>query len=251
MVRAVVIDDEEDARYVLRTLIEQEFNGTVKVVGEADDVVTGVALIDSTKPDLVLLDIRMKTGTGFDLLDKIDKKDFETVFITAYNSHALRAFEYLAMGYILKPVDREKFKEVFTNALSHIERGLSISDETIESLKNNLDEGQVLDKIVISDIKGYHMVEIDSIVRLQSDRNYTKFYLSDGKEITATRNLGKFERILTHHNFLRCHQSHLVNLDYVKSYLREDGGVIEMIDGKKIVAGSSKKQDLLKRFYRI
>ena len=109
MIRAVIIDDEKDARFLLRNLVEKKLSQKIQLLGEADDVDTGIELINETKPDLVFLDIQMKTGTGFDLLTKLGKHTMEVIFITAYDQYAVDAFKFSAFGYLLKPI---KLKEL-------------------------------------------------------------------------------------------------------------------------------------------
>ncbi|MFH2143698.1 MAG: LytTR family DNA-binding domain-containing protein [Bacteroidota bacterium] len=247
MIRSIIIDDEKDARYVLRNMLEKHFK-TITIVGEADDVESGLNMINENKPDLVFLDIQMRKGTGFDLLNRIKNIDFEVVFVTAHNQYAIDAFKFSAFGYLLKPIKITDLEEV-------IER----FEKQFESLKNNINqrlkvlvenygnEGEIR-KLIINTIEGFQVVRLKDIIRLEADRNYTHFFVESGKKITTSKNLGEYEELLNDYGFFRIHQSTIISLRHVTGFQKGDGGIIRMTDGANLKLSRYRKEDFLRRF---
>lgn len=246
--KTVIIDDEESARGTLKTILSRYFK-EIEVVGEGSNVASGFETINSVKPELVFLDIKMPDGTGFDLLNKIDNIDFEVVFTTAYDNYAIKAFQASAMGYLLKPIDidelgtvLEKIKKVLSGPTKGKSRRLQVLMENYGGR-----EGQIK-KLVIPNIDGYEVVEIHDLVRCEGERNYTKFILDNGKKILASKTLKEYEELLVEHGFFRIHKSHLVNLHHVKRYLKTDGGTVEMTDGSSLQLSREKKEAFARKF---
>ena len=247
MINAVIIDDEKDARFLLNNFINKKLSHKLKIIGEADDVVSGVELIESVKPDLVFLDIQMKTGTGFDLLNHFQQMDFNVIFITAYNQFAIEAFKFSAFDYILKPfkvseIEKsiEKLEQNF-NLKKNVERNIKV---LIENYGNN---GEI-QKLIISNISGFEVIEISSILRLEGDRNYTHFILNDRVKITSSKSIGEYEDLLLGYGFYRIHQSTIVNLRHVKSYKKADDGYVVLVDGTEHKMSRNRKQGFLLKF---
>lgn len=247
MINAVIIDDEKDARFLLNNFINKKLSHKLKIIGEADDVVSGVELIESVKPDLVFLDIQMKTGTGFDLLNHFQQMDFNVIFITAYNQFAIEAFKFSAFDYILKPfkvseIEKsiEKLEQNF-NSKKNVERNIKV---LIENYGNN---GEI-QKLIISNISGFEVIEISSILRLEGDRNYTHFILNDRVKITSSKSIGEYEDLLLGYGFYRIHQSTIVNLRHVKSYKKADDGYVVLVDGTEHKMSRNRKQGFLLKF---
>jgi two-component system LytT family response regulator len=184
MIKVAIIDDEENARYVLSKTLESYFNN-IQIVGMADDVQTGIELIKKEKPELVFLDIKMKSGTGFDLLQKIDSLDFEVVFVTAYDNFAVQAFEYSAFDYLLKPVKIKDLKKVIERFALRAKSGDAKNSKRLKVLIENYSNGGKVNKIVISSNKGFDVVDLEDIIRLEGESNYTFFHLQTGRKITA------------------------------------------------------------------
>lgn len=247
MIKAVIIDDEKDARFLLRNLVEKKFHSRIEVVGEADDVAPGVELIKSCNPDLVFLDIQMKKGTGFDLLKKFDKINFEVIFITAYNQHAIEAFKFSAVDYLLKPIKLNELNDAVNkfDDLLNMKKG---GDKRANILIENYGKRGEIQKLVISNIEGFRILEIGTILRLEGDRNYTHFILENGQRITTSKSLKEYETILFDYGFFRIHQSTIVSLRHISGFIRADGGFVEMIDGTTHKVSRSRKNDFLERF---
>lgn len=247
-IRVVIVDDEKAVRNLLSGILKKNLSGVVEVVGEADDVESGVDLIEETKPDLVFLDIKMKSGTGFDLLKRLGETNAEVVFITAYDQYALKAFQFSAIDYIMKPISLEEIKgaiEKFQGRfpIKHVE-----SDNRIKVLINNYVEGKEVKSICLRDMEGFSVVKINNIVRLESDNNYTHFVLSNGKKLTTSRTIKDYEELLADHGFYRIHQRHIINLQFVEKYIKGEGGRVLLSDGSDLPVARQRKSGFIRRF---
>ena len=248
MIRAVIIDDEQRARNLFKNLLEQNFNNSIKVVAEGDDVDTGIAVIEKHQPDLVFLDIKMHKGTGFDLLQQLKEINFEVVFITAYNQYAIKAFQFSAFGYLMKPIRITELKKIVTKLENHLQHLKSDIDKRLKILIENYGDNQVIKKIVISNRQGFQISKLENILRLEGDGNYTNFILTGNKKIMTSKTLGEYEELLNDFGFYRIHQSTIVNLRHVKGYSKENGDKAEMSDGKSFNISRHRKSEFLKRF---
>ena len=237
MITAAIIDDEYDARQALIKLIGLTFP-MVEIIGEAEGVQSGVQLLNSTRPNIVFLDIQMRDGTGFDLLDYLSEPDFHLIFTTAYSEFALKAFEYSAVDYLVKPIDpKELIRSIKKANLAPVDKQLNKKMALlIEQFKAKKSE-----KVVLSTQEGLVFLALKDIVRLESEGSYTSFYTVDEKRIVVTKSLKAFERILPDNRFLRPHQSHIINLDFISKVLKEDGSYILMRDGKQIPISRRRK----------
>ncbi len=248
MIKAVVIDDEKDARFLLKNILQTNYASDIEVVGEGDDVISGIEVIEKHQPDLVFLDIQMPQGTGFDLLEKLDKINFEVVFITAYNNYAVKAFQCSAFGYLMKPIKSTELDNVIQNLKEKIDQLKEESDKRLKVLIDNFSEEGKIKKIIISNTEGFKIVELSNIFYLEGDRNYTNFILKENRKITVSKTLGEYEDLLSDHGFFRTHQSYLANLTHVKEYLKGDGGSVVMKNGDILKVSRHKKQDFVKQF---
>jgi len=227
--RALVVDDEELARKNLIMLIE-EFCPEVDVIGEAGNVDDAEALILTSKPDVVFLDIRMPSGAeGFDLLERIEQKDFFVVFVTAFKDFAVRAFNANAAYYILKPIDIDDLQNAVAKVIESKSQfevdpsNFSTYFESIRNLSDNLLRNKVSNRIAISHTKGLKIVEDNTIIHLEANGNCTMIYFEDGSRYLDTRTLKVYEQMLDPHKFFRVHKSHIINLNCLTEYLNDDG----------------------------
>jgi two-component system LytT family response regulator len=235
-IRAVIVDDIEDARLLLKQDLKEGFDN-VEIVGEADGVVSGAKLIAKTKPDLVFLDIEMPDGDGFDLLEMLSDKNFKTIFITASDAHAIKAFKFSAIDYILKPLDTEELHRAVTKAIGTIDH-----KESMSLLQENISKPITqMERIALNTQEKIHVERISNIVRCESDVNYTNIYLSDGSRIMVSKTLKEFDEMLKDYGFIRVHQSHLVNTEYIKAFVKTDGGHLTLSVGKYVPVSSRKK----------
>lgn len=246
MLRTVVIDDEMKAREAIQQMIKLYGDGEVEIVGSGKDVKTGVQAINKHSPDLVLLDIKMPDGTGFDVLNQFGKIAFDVIFITAFEEYAIKAFKFSALDYILKPIDPEELQDTIKRVISKREK--SDINMQLQAMMENMHQGSVEDKkLVLKTTGSIHLVEARKIIRVTADRNYTKFYRIDDDPITVSRSMIKFEPMLEEYDFLRVHQSHMINLRRVKKYIRDEYVCI-MEDDSQVPVAWRKKDILIKRF---
>ncbi len=236
MKRAILIDDLENARISLRKDLE-DYCPDVEIVGEADGVVSGARLIRAVQPDIVFLDIHMKDGNGFDLLEILGSTNFALIFTTSSDEHAIRAFRYSAVDYLLKPIDYEQLQDA-------VKRATRMPDTTLNLLRGNL-SGQRR-RISLNSQEKVDVVELDDIIRLESSGAYTVFHLRDGGQIIVTRTLKEYDELLTRDGFLRVHQSHLVNMKFIRSFIKTDGGYLKLTTGHDIPVSSRKKSDVMR-----
>ncbi len=246
MIKAVLIDDDENLREGMKGLLRR-FAPSIKIIGEADSVATGIVAMDTLKPQVVFLDIQLNDGTGFDILEKLAAKN-ETiktniVFITAHEQYAIKAFRFSALDFLLKPVDPEELQKVIRKIESVIENRNDYShiDLLLENIRKKVDNFK---RIALSTSDGIHLFDISDIIRCESTDNYTKFYIKDNKPVLISKTLKEYEELLTPHKFERIHQSHLIHLNYLKSYIKRDGGYVVMEDGSRLPISQRKRERL-------
>ncbi len=241
MKRVIIIDDESNSREHLKNLIE-EYCPLLSVNGEADGVDSGFKLIQQLKPDAIFLDIAMQDGTGFDLLDRFNNYPFQVIFQTAFDEFAIKAFKYSAVDYLLKPVSISDLVKA-ANKIADDQNRSEITQQLSNLLE--LSKKKKFERIVLTSNEGMHFIETSDIVRLQADVNYTTFYLNSKERITVTKTIKSFEDLLPEDSFFRPHQSHIVNLKYVKKILKEDGGYALMEDDSKVSISRRKKDHFI------
>ncbi|MCD4790894.1 MAG: LytTR family DNA-binding domain-containing protein [Bacteroidales bacterium] len=242
MISVVVIDDEPKARETIINILQLSPT-KLKIVGQADDVKSGFDVINTQKPDLVLLDINLPDGTGFDLLKKFEKINFKVVFITAHEEYAIIAFKFSALDYILKPVASGELLQSVEKASESIHK--EETELKLSAFLSNLDK---IRKIVLKTAESIHIVNIKDIIHCEADGNYTNFYLDNSEKLMVSRTLKDYSEMLEQAGFFRTHQSHLVNLDHISRYDKTEGGHLVM-DNESIVPVSSRKKETLFRLF--
>jgi len=244
----VIIDDEPDAVDFITSIIGEYCPG-LEVTGKAHNVKDGVNLIKETKPDLVFLDVEMPNGTGFDLLTHFPEKEFDVVFITAFNHYAIKAIKFSAVDYILKPININEFIESVTRVIQKRSNNKPTGNENYEALLENI-RGSHPTRLVIPTSDGREYLNPKDIIRIEADRSYSWFFITGKKKILVSKHLKEFQELLNDRNFFRPHNSHLINLDYVKKYVRTDGGYIEMTDGSQVPVSRNRKDLFLAHMSR-
>jgi len=245
MLKAVIIEDEAASRETLRNYLTK-YCKEVHVSGEADSVKTGLEAISLHKPDVIFLDVEMPYGNAFDLLDQIEEKNFETVFVTAYDHYAMKAINFSASYYILKPIDIDeliKAVEIIAEKKESKEHALR-TKILIDNIKI---ENKQLQKLMLPLLDGFEVVKIKDIVRCQANDNLTEFYFNDGSRRLICRTLKFYEELLTDMDFVRIHKSHLINLHFLKRYKKGKGGQVIMSDNSVLDVAPAKKSLLLER----
>jgi two-component system LytT family response regulator len=240
MLRAVIVEDEFRSRQTLTGMLKL-FCKNVEVVGEAENVKEGLDLIRREKPDILFLDIQMPDGSGFKLLEEIGKIDFDVIFTTAYDQFAIQAIKFSALDYLLKPIFQDDLVKAVKKAEDHKE--IHDKSEHFEVLLENLRKTPAEPpKIILSTSEKINVVKIDDILRCESDDYYTMFYFTNGQKLLVSKTLKENEDLLRDHHFIRPHKSHLVNIKYIKGFLKQDGGFIIMTDGTNVPVSRRKKE---------
>ena len=247
MIRVAIIDDEKDARFLLRNQLETHYKNVLDIIDEAYDVNSGKKLLVEAQVDLVFLDINMPDGTGFDLLSELDEYPFEVIFVTAYDEYALRAFEFSAFGYLTKPLHTDQLKATIDHFLEKSDQ-LKGGGEKVKVLMDNHAGDGTLKKLVLPNNKGFEVCSVNEITRIEGDRNYSNFYLNSGEKFTSSKTLGQYESLLVSYGFFRIHQSTIINMSYVKGFKKGGGGVVELTDGSKHKVSRYRKDEFLDNF---
>ena len=243
MITAIIIDDEVKGRSALRQKL-MDYCPQVDVLGEAENGLEGIKLIESVHPKMVFLDIEMPHMNGFEMLQQIRVKNFHVIFTTAYDQYAIKAIKFAAFDYLLKPVDIEELKTAVRNAEAH--STIQNTGERLETLMQNLSSKHQLQKIAVPTMEGLLFFNLSEIIYLQAESNYTNIYFKDHPKLIASRTLGDFEELLPTDIFYRPHNSYLINLNYIKRYIKGDGGQIEMQNGDYVDVSRRKKEEFIK-----
>ena len=248
MLRTLIIDDEDHMRDTLIKLLEFHCPD-VTVVGQASGVSSGVAAINEFHPDLVLLDIQMKDGTGFDLLYSLPSIDFKVIFVTAHDQFAIQAFRCSAIDYLLKPVNPEHLTEAIKRAGQMIQEHFNIQMKALEDNLKSMNKQHK--KIIIKTTENIHLLELKNIISCESDNSYTTINTSEGDHILVSKTLKDYEDMLSDCGFYRVHKSYLINLLHIKRFERQDGGYIVLTNDVKIPVASRKRDELLQLFEKL
>ncbi len=248
-IRTVLIDDNPHAIQILKDDLAKMFP-EVEIVGEADGVVQGAKVLRKTLPDLLLLDIQMGDGTGFDLLEIVPDIRFQLIFTTAHDEHAIRAFRFAAVDYLLKPIDPEELRHAVERAKKHLAfaNGVLPSQQVqLPVLKEHFQKNETPKTIALHTAEKIHIARLEDLLRLEASGNYTQVYFQDGTRLLLTKTLKEFDQMLEEAGFLRVHQTHLVNFSHIREFIKTDGGYIVMADGAKIPVAVRKKAEVLGR----
>ena len=241
MLRAILIDDDQSNLSALSEKLLKHCPH-VQVIGRCDNGEDGINAIDSEKPDVVFLDIEMPVMNGFVMLQQLKYRNFELVFVTAYDHYAIKAIKYSALDYLVKPVEIDDLKAAVTKAEAN--KNNRNSQLQMELLLEHLNNKQPK-RITIPTSDGLRFINIEDIVYLEASNNYTNIYLSTDQKLLVSRTLKDFEDILPSDTFLRIHHSTVINKYYVEKYIRGDGGQVVMRHGKVLDVSKRKKSEFL------
>lgn len=223
MTTIAIIDDEPATAIIIRDICAKA-NLPVTIVGEASRISDGIKLIESTEPDLLLLDIEFPEGTGFDLLEQCSKRSFELIFVTAYHEYAIEAFKHHAFDYVLKPIDAAQAERSIRSAIEKIDSPELSKSGINELLQYMQNDG--LSRLCVPIKDGYRFIEEKELVFIKADGGYAKLFLDNGEELLISKKIGWFEERLSNDSFARIHKSHLVNRNHIKEMRRSDGGYV-------------------------
>ena len=220
--KVLIIDDESRTRSLLSTMLSR-LEEPLQIHQDAESVASGIKAINDINPDILLLDIQLPDGTGFDILEQIGERDFCVIFVTAHEEFAISAIKNSAIDYILKPVDKNELATAISRAVKSLEQTVDQNGK-YETLIHNIHQDRK--KIVLRTVESLYIVEVDSIIRCNSENNYTTFYLDDGRKIVTSRTMKEYEEVLSDTHFMRCHRSHIINFNFVSRFDKNDGGKI-------------------------
>lgn len=248
MLGTLIIDDEKHIRESLSEMLKKHCPN-VKLLGTASGVKSGLEAIEKYNPDLILLDIKMKDGTGFDLLEQIDTISFKIIFITAYDQYAIKAFKFSALDYLLKPVNSDELKEAVGKAK---ELNLKEVKTKLEILTGNLNtEDQSRKKIILKTFDNVYLVRIGEIIYAESNDRYTILYLESGEKVMVSNVLKHYQEMLEEYGFFRAHKSYLINLECIHRFEKADGGYVILSQGTRVPVASRKREELMRLFEKI
>jgi two-component system LytT family response regulator len=245
MTTILILDDEPHAREALSGIIKN-YATDFEVVASCSDLTSAKAAITQHHPDIVLLDIEMGAEIGLDIITFFPHHSFKLIFITAHQNYAVNAFRLSAVDYLLKPVDPDMLVEALNKAKAakDVEQLSSKLDHLLHNVALN---GKKNKKVVLKTSDNIHVLNIEDIMYCKAERSYTKFYLADKNNILVSVALGEYERIFSDFNFIRIHQSYLLNMDYIKRYEKTDGGTIILKDGTCLPVAVRKKDHLISK----
>lgn len=247
MLSAIIIEDMPDALQLLQASLKKN-HSDIEVVATAQSVVAAAKVLQKTEPDILFLDIMLGDGTGFDVLEIFPNLKSKIIFVTASDEYAIRAFKFAAIDYVLKPYTDEDLSLAIDRAKQQIkptEERLSILKETIAAPESQPDKISLhtLDKIII--------VSLEDIIRCESDSNNTIFYINNDKKIFVTKTLKYFSDMLSGYQFLRVHQSHLVNINYISAFIKTDGGYLMLKNKMSVPVSVRKKSEVIEMLDRM
>ena len=242
--RTLIIEDEENAQIILQSMIRQHCP-QLEVTGTANSLPAALKAIETLKPELVFLDIELRTRSGFELLEKLSHIDFKIVFTTAHEQYAIKAIKYAALDYLLKPIDIDELKAAVEKIGEKQNRN---GMENIQALLSNLKESRPK-KITISTTEEILYIELAEIIRCEADGGYTHLFLASKKKITTPRTLGEYDDLLSTEDFVRVHHAHLVNMNHVLKFVKVNETCL-MSDGASIPVSGRKKAEVLESLSR-
>jgi len=245
--KAIIIEDEAKGLNNLKNLLK-EHCPQVNIIGDAGSISEGAALLEEESPDMAFLDISLPDGLVFQLLNQIRPIDFEVIFVTAYEEYAVKACEYSSIGYILKPIDPDALKE----AVARINlRQNSEVEKRLDLFNSYYNNPNAFTKMSISALDGIYFVNIADIVRFEAEDNYTHIYLKSGERITASKTIKAYEDLLAPFNFYRVHKRHVINLNFMRKFVKGDGGYLVMDDDIQIEVSRRRRPAFMERMKRL
>lgn len=244
MLNAIIVDDEEFARSSLYFLLQENCDN-VNIMGIAKSVNDARALLSQYNVDLIFLDIAMPGENGFELIPQAQNANATVIFTTAYDQYALKAIKANALDYLLKPIDIDELKEAVAKATKYIKlnKAENNRNESLKNLANDLSERTSIKKITLPSGQGYRLVDIDEIIRIEADSNYSVFHLANLEKIAVSKILKDYEEILPEERFVRIHKSSIVNLKYVKEYHSKNGLQVVLTNGESINVSRRRASD--------
>lgn len=249
MIRAVIIEDEVHGLNNLKNLIASNCE-ELEIVGEASSIEEGLELFadDFLEPDVAFLDISLPDGLVFQMLNALRPIRFDVIFVTAFEEYAIKACEYSSIGYIVKPIDPDALKEAVARVKPRRNNEINNRLDIFNTFYNN---PNAFRKMSISALDGIYFINIQDIVRLEAEDNYTHVYLHTSERITASKTIKAFEDLLEPFNFYRVHKRHVINLNYMRKFVKGDGGYLIMDDDIKIEVSRRRRPAFMEQMKKL
>jgi len=238
---ALIIEDEPQAISALKQELSLHCP-EVTILDTAQNVVDGISKVKQHQPDLIFLDIQLSDGLGFDILQEFDRINFKIIFTTAYSQYAIKAIKFSALDYLLKPIDATELKKAVAKST---EQNQSKINKKIELFLHNQNNNNK--RIALQTSDGVFIHEVTTIIRCNSEGNYTHIHFTDGSKLLIAKTMKEFDELLSPYNFERIHHSHLINMNHLNSYINKDGGYVVMSDKKTLPVAQRKKSEFLKK----
>jgi len=245
MIKALIIDDEKSSRDTLRGFVEN-YCEEIEIVDESESAEQGIEQIKKIQPQLIFLDIELPLGSGFDLLEACKHSNFDVIFTTAHDQYALQAIKVCALDYLLKPISATDL----IAAVAKIRQQKTTTPQITAFVENISNLNNQLSNIVLPTLDGFLVVKISDIIRCEADKNYTFFIFSNKEKVLVSKTLKEFDELLHEMDFIRVHQSHLINAAHVQRYIKGSGGYVKMSDDSIIEVSRRKKELLMERFLK-
>jgi len=233
--KALIVEDEINAQEALTKIIDR-FIDSVEVVGIVSSVKDAVSYINTNVFDILFLDIELPDGLGLDVLDQTNFNG-HVIFTTAYDNYSIDAIKRSAFDYLLKPISIKELRETIVRLKNKSNTDITLQ---IENLKHP-------NKLALADMEGINIVDIIDIIRCESEKNYTTFYLTSGKKLVISKTMGEFEDILSKNGLMRVQKSHIVNLKFVVKFIKSDGGKLLLKNGDLVKVSVTKKDEVLQK----
>lgn len=242
MLNIVIVEDEHNNREDLKDQIS-EIDSSIRILGEAASVSEAIVLINNTLPDAVLMDIELHEGNGFDVINQLSHLSFEVIFTTAFEHYALKAIKFSSLDYLLKPINTEELRTALHKA--SLKKNEAQRKQQLEVLLASLDNKQENRNICLSTAEGIEFIQTHTILYCEANGSYTNFILKDNQKLIVSKHLKEYESLLSDHDFMRVHNSFLINLKEVKRFVKSDGGYILMNNDATISISQKRKDDFL------
>lgn len=243
MYKVVIVEDEMHSRELLKNMLLM-YCKEIGSIATASSVDEGVKAIKEHQPDFIFLDIEMQTGTGFDLLQQFPNPTFDVIFTTAYDHYAVKAIKFSAADYLLKPIDAEELKEAVNKVV--LKRKENTMPLALQALMNNLRKpANAPQTITLATAEGLEFISLTDIIYIEANGPYSTFFLKHDRKIIVSKNLKEYEMLLSDHNFLRIHNSHIINISEVKRMIKTDGGYAIMSNGAQLIISPKRKENFL------
>lgn len=246
MLRAVIVEDELKGLNNLKTQLQKHCTNQVEIVGEANSIQDAMKMFSDLddSPDLAFLDIDLPDGLVFKMLEELRPLDFEIIFVTGHSKYAIKACEFASIGYILKPIDPEQLQEAVSRASANQSNRINQRMDIFNGVYNN---PNAFEKLSISGVDGIYFVNLRDIVRFEAEDNYSHIFMNNGEKITASKTIKAYEDLLMALNFYRVHKRHVINLNFIRKFVKGDGGYLIMEDGKKIEVSRRRRSAFMER----